>query len=176
LEPVSTLRVDQGNSLRFYLPATMSLRVSRSILRSSWHLAVLVTFIGIPRLSPCDFTPGRFHRRPESFIDLNSSERSIILHRLERQSRPEATVSNGSSRYFAPARRLRYEIRFGESTVNFVGGQRETRFVYAVSESTRFWLDTPWNVSFGFSRRRRSKRIAWRSSLIVFPPLLAGSR
>lgn len=103
---------------------------------------------------------------PNIHYRLLQSKHSIVARR------PGASKSTGGIHLklvrsrFVPARRLLNETRFGESTVSPVDDKRETHFVCAVPRSKVLELGDLYR-EFRKSGRRRSKRIAWRSSLIV---------
>jgi len=107
------------------------------------------------------------------------SERFVFAPRSsERGHRPEATGPSYSRSTFAPAYRSPSKSRFGESTGNSVDDRREptsyvrSRFPTLLQPIFRecFPVEVDSRKRAGNPRRRRSDRIAWRSSLIARSP------
>jgi hypothetical protein len=91
LEPVSTLRVDQGNSQR-PISRRETPRVSRPILLSAWHPAAPVTFVGVRWSSTVSANSSNTSKSPSSQHSIDLSKRLSIARNSELGSRPEATV------------------------------------------------------------------------------------
>lgn len=153
LVPLVTLRPSAKLAFRTYFDTS---RRSRQFPTIPYPPRILVVFRDrlpiLPRLSSFETHE---HRAPFGAWKSTGGDQAELIHLDTSRRRADFAT----------------KFRFGESTGNSAGDKRETHFVCAVPKST-LYADRHSNAcrAVGLSRRLRSKRIAWRSSLIVLSP------